>query len=1082
MRHLVITVHGIRTFGGWQERLETLLANEFRDAELRVLNYKFGYFSVLAFLVPPLRWLVVRRFRKFLLYEAQGTPWDRIDVVGHSFGTHIIAWALYGIKESSRPRVNTILLAGSVLKSAFPWNTLLNRGVTRVVNDCGVRDSVLMLSQFVVLFTGMAGRLGFHGGVGRQFRNRWFNFDHSGYFLTRGQPDDAFMRRYWLPLLLSDHEPELVDVRRGGTLHGVYIAILNNFEPIKLAVYMAPVIAFSLWITSLYRESAMQARIALSGQLAAEAETVAPRYPTRALLLATEAVLVTQRAREPVTPLAEQALRNALAHSGGVRIPGSRYSAVSMAPQRKVLAVAGVDGGFRLISVAESSKASVIFTQQGLTSISALAFDPTERFLAIVHENGRVEVADTSSHEISILDLRVQTAVRDIDSVTWSPNGNWLVLCEMSSCRLLPLHSQVPTLLPESYEGKPIFSPDGTSLLFVPQFGGDGTLVEFTPSGPAIRNQLMRHIKGIAGGAYLDDNQLIVVTNDGTLRYLSLKSSGQSEVSEKISTEKVTGLAYSPEAHLLAIALEHQVLLGHPGDLAASFHTLELNLPASIVLENPALSGLTFSRDGTLLAGYMSRLCYVWPLVAANSNDMNGYLLAGQESDIDFAQFTADATTLAIGSKSLYFLATGEGLRLWDVRNKHFQGTPTPDLHLLKSYASAAVAPDRTKVATLDDFGHVDLLPTSPTETGVTPSRLLTDQSIAALIGVNPTNATIIARKKDDTIAVYTRQTDGSYSARVGNCTSATAESPPKGTVEVLDPSGTWLLGASAEGTLCAFNIINAAQLQTQIVWPETGTTDNSLLPEVTSGAHAAAFAYHGTLVSVDLDALPGQFLPAAILSVGSNVSKLSMSLDGGLVAMGTDTGEVIVINRLTGDRRQVLLAREARDVVNLDNKVRSLEFSPNHKWLAASGYMRTVSLWRLDPKGMPEESPIVLEGHEHYVLLLRFSPDSKWLFSGGLDATGRLWDMGANPIGSVHQIFRVPTAWFLDAQMWNGRRNLFAISTSGNYTMLHYWYLGVERLIQSAQAAAGRNFTRREWAEFFPGTEYRKTFLTLNE
>src|ERR1700722_6509622 len=194
MRHLLITVHGIRTFGAWQERLETLVAHESADRTLRVINYKYGYFSVLAFLVPPLRWLVVRRFRRFLLSEAQGRVWDRTDLVGHSFGTHIIAWALYGINEPSRPLINTILLAGSVLKSGFPWNALINRGVTRVVNDCGTRDMILLLSQFVVLFTGMAGRLGFHGGVGRQFRNRWFSFDHSGYFLTRGQPDDTFMR------------------------------------------------------------------------------------------------------------------------------------------------------------------------------------------------------------------------------------------------------------------------------------------------------------------------------------------------------------------------------------------------------------------------------------------------------------------------------------------------------------------------------------------------------------------------------------------------------------------------------------------------------------------------------------------------------------------------------------------------------------------------------------------------------------------------------------------------------------------------------------------------------------------------
>jgi len=45
-RHLVITVHGIRTLGRWQERLEALLKNA--DSSIEVFNYKYGYFSLLA--------------------------------------------------------------------------------------------------------------------------------------------------------------------------------------------------------------------------------------------------------------------------------------------------------------------------------------------------------------------------------------------------------------------------------------------------------------------------------------------------------------------------------------------------------------------------------------------------------------------------------------------------------------------------------------------------------------------------------------------------------------------------------------------------------------------------------------------------------------------------------------------------------------------------------------------------------------------------------------------------------------------------------------------------------------------------
>jgi hypothetical protein len=90
-----------------------------------------------------------------------------------------------------------------------------------VVNECGTKDSVLLLSQFFVLVTGMAGRLGFNGGTGRNFRNRYFEFGHSGYFLTGRVPNNAFMQSYWLPLFFEDTDIPQVDQRKSSAINGV---------------------------------------------------------------------------------------------------------------------------------------------------------------------------------------------------------------------------------------------------------------------------------------------------------------------------------------------------------------------------------------------------------------------------------------------------------------------------------------------------------------------------------------------------------------------------------------------------------------------------------------------------------------------------------------------------------------------------------------------------------------------------------------------------------------------------------------------------------------------------------------------
>src|SRR5262249_22288609 len=75
-QHIVLTLHGIRTFGKWQERLEELS----KDKEPGVIgkHYKYGYFSILAFLLPFARWMATLRFRSTLKKLWKDYPTARI--------------------------------------------------------------------------------------------------------------------------------------------------------------------------------------------------------------------------------------------------------------------------------------------------------------------------------------------------------------------------------------------------------------------------------------------------------------------------------------------------------------------------------------------------------------------------------------------------------------------------------------------------------------------------------------------------------------------------------------------------------------------------------------------------------------------------------------------------------------------------------------------------------------------------------------------------------------------------------------------------------------------------------------------
>ena len=235
---LVVTVHGIRTFGGWQNRLAALLRQARPD--VRISSYGYGYFSAIAFAIPFLRWIEVRRFRSRLLQVFRANPGARVSIVAHSFGTHIVAWALRGMHPRDLPSVRCILLAGSVLKSDFDWSPLLDSGkVDAVVNDCGVDDNVLLLSQFCILFTGMAGRIGFYGFTHERLVNRFFAGAHSHYFQPLDPDPDAFIRAHWVGLLLGTTRVEGLDQRPPlGPLRGAAYALMPFADPIKLAAYL----------------------------------------------------------------------------------------------------------------------------------------------------------------------------------------------------------------------------------------------------------------------------------------------------------------------------------------------------------------------------------------------------------------------------------------------------------------------------------------------------------------------------------------------------------------------------------------------------------------------------------------------------------------------------------------------------------------------------------------------------------------------------------------------------------------------------------------------------------------------------
>jgi WD40 repeat protein len=189
-------------------------------------------------------------------------------------------------------------------------------------------------------------------------------------------------------------------------------------------------------------------------------------------------------------------------------------------------------------------------------------------------------------------------------------------------------------------------------------------------------------------------------------------------------------------------------------------------------------------------------------------------------------------------------------------------------------------------------------------------------------------------------------------------------------------PDGRWLATSSVDRT---------ARLWFASAWleadPQTGDPTDAV--QVLSGHHAAV-----TAVAFSPD---GRWLATGSDDGTARVWDLStladLFQDGGLDA--AQPTEELVIESV------VLLGHEDR--------VTSVTFSPDGRWLATGSWDQTILLW--DVLAVPESGsqgggsaakPRILRGHEGPITSVAWSPDGRWLASGGggWETTARLWDL----------------------------------------------------------------------------------------
>lgn len=218
-RTVVVTVHGIRTYGQWQSRLRDLVTK--RTDLIEFHNYKYGYFTIASFLIPPFRWVQVSRLLSRFRLIQNDLEGRKVVVFSHSFGTYLVAMAVKRLVFENNVDL-TLVLCGSVLRSNFDWSFINGKNV-KIINDCGDSDYVLWGSQAAALGLGMAGKVGFYGFNNNKIINRFFRGSHSLYFEGNG-----FMEKHWIPLLTDSRIHQDIDDRPDARLLETYLEGLVN--------------------------------------------------------------------------------------------------------------------------------------------------------------------------------------------------------------------------------------------------------------------------------------------------------------------------------------------------------------------------------------------------------------------------------------------------------------------------------------------------------------------------------------------------------------------------------------------------------------------------------------------------------------------------------------------------------------------------------------------------------------------------------------------------------------------------------------------------------------------------------------
>lgn len=673
----------------------------------------------------------------------------------------------------------------------------------------------------------------------------------------------------------------------------------------RLSIGLAVALVVALVATAVavqkQNEASLQANLALTRQLLAQAAELRPTQPDLSLLLGVEAV---DRASGAGAEPARYALADGLNRAFHVATPLIGHSgavdAVVVAPHGRIAASLGEDGTARLWSVPEGLPLAELPGARRTPAGNPLAFDRDGRILAVA-----------SGPTVQLWDV-----------VTRQPHGG-------------PLAGHSGTVF------KVAFSRDGTLLATA---SADRTVRLWDVAGAApIGSPLTGHEDGVFDVVLSPDGRTVAAGGyDGTARTWDVATGVPGPVLAG-HTEAVAVVAFSSDSSTLYSASEDGTMGSWDVRSGTRLHTL--------TADDDAVTAMALSPDDTtLVSGGADGTVRLWD---ASTGAARGVPLTGHDDAIRDLAFGRDSATVASGS-------IDGSLRLWDTATGKVVGDPLTG-HTSR-VLDIAMSPDgRTAVSASAD-GTARLWETSETRPlervvfggiGFLSVAVAPENQIVA--GGTDGRVRLSDRAGSGPTVELTGHTGPVNAVAVAN--GVIASGGADGTVRVWDVEARRPVGLplSTDNPVLdvALNedgsrVAAAGKDGTVTVWDVGGVTPRSRIPgrpgvvamsvAFGAGATIAAGSFDGTIQLWDTDTGRPTRTP---LTADGAVQDVAFSPDGSVVAAAGAASTIQFWNVATGKPH-------GRRITGFTAWVNDIAFTPDGRTLAAAGD-EGLQLWDVE-------------------------------------------------------------------------------------------------------------------------------------